>query len=219
MQSRSPKSGSSQNRGFSPDHAPNIDWNRTRLFICFQRYYRSDSYIKRLSRIFFHVMMQLPTYRLILKQSLSRDHKQRGHIMFERKLFRSDMLRCALCFDAPCAKACVKTDPSKLLRSIWFDNEKGAALSLPEINPCTDCAASCEAACIRSGEVPIRSTIMRLYADVRPNLEVRAPETEERLRTEVWKAGLTHWNLYFSELAAFRSRRRSCSTATESLTT
>ena len=105
--------------------------------------------------------------------------------MFERKLFRSDMLKCALCYDAPCTKACVMTDPAKLLRSIWFDNEKSAALSLPEINPCTDCAASCEAACVRSGEVPTRSIIMRLYDDVRPNLEVTAPENEDRLRTEI----------------------------------
>ena len=105
--------------------------------------------------------------------------------MFERKLFRSDMLKCALCYDAPCTKACVMTDPAKLLRSIWFDNEKGAALSLPEINPCTDCAAACEAACVRSGEVPIRSAIMRLYADVRPNLEVTSPENKDRLRTEL----------------------------------
>ena len=28
--------------------------------------------------------------------------------MFERKLYRSDMLRCALCADAPCATACGK---------------------------------------------------------------------------------------------------------------
>jgi len=105
--------------------------------------------------------------------------------MFERKLYRSDMLKCALCYDAPCTKACVKTDPAKLLRSIWFDNEKGAALALPENNPCTDCTASCETACVRSGEVPIRSILMRLHDDVRPNLELAAPGNEERLRTEL----------------------------------
>ena len=104
--------------------------------------------------------------------------------MFERKLYRSDMLKCALCYDAPCTKACVKTDPAKLLRSIWFDNEKGAALALHEINPCTDCSTSCETACVRSGEVPIRSLIMRLYDDVCPNLELAAPGNEERLYTD-----------------------------------
>ena len=51
--------------------------------------------------------------------------------MFERKLFRSDMLKCALCQDAPCTAACKRFDPAGLLRSIWFDNEKCAAARLP----------------------------------------------------------------------------------------
>ena len=44
--------------------------------------------------------------------------------MFERKLFRSDMLKCALCSDAPCSTACGKLNCAALLRSIWFDDEK-----------------------------------------------------------------------------------------------
>ena len=51
--------------------------------------------------------------------------------MFERKLFRSDMISCALCMNAPCSKACSKIDPADVLRSAWFDNEKTAADRLP----------------------------------------------------------------------------------------
>ena len=105
--------------------------------------------------------------------------------MFGRKLYRPDMLRCALCSDAPCTKACGRADPARLLRGIWFDNEKGAASGLPEVNPCAGCAAPCEAACVRPGEVPIRSLLTRLYDEVRPELEITPPENEQRLKTEL----------------------------------
>ena len=105
--------------------------------------------------------------------------------MFERKLKRLDMLRCALCADAPCSKACGETDPARCLRSIWFDNEKGAASGLPEANPCVNCAAPCEAACVRPGEVPIRALMTRLHDEVCPELELKPAADEERLRTEL----------------------------------
>ena len=105
--------------------------------------------------------------------------------MFERKLNRQDMLRCALCSDAPCSKACERADPARCLRSIWFENEKGAASGLPDVNPCVNCAAPCEAACVRPGEVPIRALMTRLYDEVRPELEMQLPADEERLRTEL----------------------------------
>ena len=105
--------------------------------------------------------------------------------MFDKKLFRSDMLKCALCQEAPCTAACGKLDPAGLLRSIWFDNEKTAAARLPDPGPCSICPAPCEAACIRPHQVPVRELIMRLHEDVRPQLEVSLPENEERLRTEL----------------------------------
>jgi dihydropyrimidine dehydrogenase (NAD+) subunit PreA len=105
--------------------------------------------------------------------------------MFQRTIYRSDMLRCALCGSAPCSAACPKLAPADLLRSIWFDNEKTAAARLPAENPCLGCAAPCEAACLRPGEVPIRGLISRLYGEVRPGLEVPAPEDESRLRTDL----------------------------------
>ena len=45
-------------------------------------------------------------------------------------LKRSDMIRCALCADAPCDAVCEKVKPASLLRSVWFLNEQTAAQRL-----------------------------------------------------------------------------------------
>ena len=104
--------------------------------------------------------------------------------MFDKKLYRSDMISCALCRDAPCDQACPCLKPSDLLRSIWFDNEKTAAAVLPEKNACLDCSAPCERACVRAGQVPIKNLIGRLQEEVRPELETKLPENENLLQTE-----------------------------------
>ena len=49
---------------------------------------------------------------------------------------RADMIRCALCEDAPCDQACDRVKPASLLRSVWFTNEQCAAQRLPAENPC-----------------------------------------------------------------------------------
>ena len=98
---------------------------------------------------------------------------------------RSDMIRCALCYDAPCDSVCDKLNPADLLRSIWFRNEQTAALRLPEQNPCLVCPAPCERACVRAGEVPIRDLVNRLYYQVRPECETPAPENEDLLRCDL----------------------------------
>ena len=105
--------------------------------------------------------------------------------MFDKKLYRADMLRCVLCADAPCSTACKRLDPASMLRSIWFDDEHVAASRFPFENPCAECPAPCEAACVRSGEVPVRSLMTRLHDEVKPELEVTLPENEDRLRTEM----------------------------------
>lgn len=105
--------------------------------------------------------------------------------MFQRKIRRSDMIRCVLCSEAPCTKACGQIDPARLLRSIWFDNEQCAAAGFPEENPCANCSASCMDACVRPQEVNIRSLMTQLHDEVRPGLDIAQPADENRLRTEL----------------------------------
>lgn len=122
--------------------------------------------------------------------------------MFAKSIYRSDMLKCALCLNAPCSAACEKLDPAALLRSVWFDNEKTAAYKLPEANPCAECSAPCEAACVRPQEVPIRKLIHRLYEEVKPNAEIPMPEDESRLRTEICGVPLENPFLLSSSVVA-----------------
>ena len=103
----------------------------------------------------------------------------------ENVLCRSDMLRCVLCTDAPCTSVCTRLDPASILRSIWFDNEKCAAAKLPDTNPCIECSAPCETACLRCGQVPVRELIGRMYDEIRPALDAAAPQNEERLKTSI----------------------------------
>ena len=122
--------------------------------------------------------------------------------MFEKKIARSEMMRCALCLDAPCSAACPALDPAGLLRSVWFDNEKCAAARLPEPDPCANCPAPCEAACVRPHEVPIRALLARLRTEVRPELELPLPEDEARLRTELCGVPLENPFLLSSSVVA-----------------
>ena len=123
-------------------------------------------------------------------------------MLYERNIMRSDMIRCALCHDAPCSAACRACDPAALLRSIWFDNEKVAALRFPGSNPCIGCDAPCEAACVRSGEVPIRSLLTRLHDGVRPQLDVAPPKDGARLKTELCGVPLENPFLLSSSVVA-----------------
>ena len=122
--------------------------------------------------------------------------------MFETKITRADMLRCALCHDAPCSAACPSLDPARLLRSIWFDNEKSAAARLSAVDCCGDCSAPCEAACVRPHEVPIRALLNRLREEVLPELEISLPGDEKLLRTELCGVPLENPFLLSSSVVA-----------------
>ena len=98
---------------------------------------------------------------------------------------RTDMIRCALCLDAPCDKACDKMKPAGLLRSVWFQNEQTAVQRLPEENPCLTCPAPCEHACVRPGEVPVKDIVNRLYYQVKPACETPLPADESRLKCDL----------------------------------
>ena len=123
------------------------------------------------------------------------------------------MVRCVLCKDAPCTKACGKIDPARILRSIWFDNELRAADDLPAENPCVQCSAPCEDACVRPHEVPVRALMTRLHDQVKPQLEIPYPETEERLRTEL--CGIPLENPFFLSSSVVASTYDMCARAFE----
>ena len=133
--------------------------------------------------------------------------------MFGKKLYRSDMINCALCYDAPCSAACGRLDPAKLLRSVWFDNENTAAGILPDENPCAGCSAPCEEACVRPHQVPIRNLIERLYKEVKPELEIAMPENAERLRTQM--CGLPLENPFLLSSSVVASTYDMCARAFE----
>ncbi len=87
---------------------------------------------------------------------------------FQKLISRSAMLGCILCKDPPCSQACGKIDCGKLLRSIWFENEEFASLTLPENNPCLGCPAPCEKSCVKNkatgaDSVKIRKLLEALY--------------------------------------------------------
>ena len=123
-------------------------------------------------------------------------------MVYEKAIRRADMIRCALCEDAPCSAACGKLDVAWLLRSIWFDDEKVAAARLPEESPCLGCDAPCEGACVRPREVPIRDLIGRLYERVKPSLEAALPESEDLLRTDLCGVPLENPFLLSSSVVA-----------------
>ena len=106
-------------------------------------------------------------------------------IQNEPLIRRTEMTGCALCLDAPCSKACPSLQPSDLLCSIWFENEQGAALKLPDENACRGCDAPCEKACVRPGKVEIRQLITKLHDTVKPQAETPLPTDEERLRCDI----------------------------------
>ena len=123
-------------------------------------------------------------------------------MVYEKAIRRADMIRCALCEDAPCSAACGKLDAAGLLRSIWFDDEKVAAARLPEESPCLGCDAPCEGACVRPREVPIRDLVGRLYERVKPSLEAALPPNEDLLRTDLCGVPLENPFLLSSSVVA-----------------
>ena len=103
---------------------------------------------------------------------------------FEKRIYRSDAANCVLCGGARCESVCSVKLPAKILRGIWFDNSRSTAADLPEDNPCINCSAPCEEACVRSGRVPIRELIMKLYTDIRSGLDVPVPSDYSRLKAD-----------------------------------
>jgi len=101
--------------------------------------------------------------------------------MFQRKFSRKDILNCLICNDAPCDSGCEFLNPSSLLRSIWFDNEKVAAINYPENNPCLNCDGHCKNSCVSKNKVDIKDILLRLNNEVKADLEITNID-EDRLK-------------------------------------
>ena len=70
---------------------------------------------------------------------------------YEQIKRKSETGRCLLCQDAPCSSCCPKgLAVADIVRSLRFENIKGAARKLGESNPCEGCSAPCVDACTRS---------------------------------------------------------------------
>lgn len=121
---------------------------------------------------------------------------------YERILHREDMMGCALCQDAPCSLACPKLDCAKALRSIWFDNEGGAAAALPVENPCLGCDAPCEKACVKTPAIPISRLITRLHTEVKPDADEVSVTDESRLKCDICGVPLENPFLLSSSVVA-----------------
>lgn len=109
--------------------------------------------------------------------------------MNTKKINRKDMLKCSLCMEPKCTKACpYGVDPGKALRSIWFDNVDNAAINLPEKNPCLKCKAEnkveCENACVHQREVSICNLMLDLYS-VKENEKDITTVDYECLKTDI----------------------------------
>lgn len=87
-------------------------------------------------------------------------------------VIREEASRCLLCHDAPCSKACpAGTDPAKFIRSLRFENPKGAIETIKTNNVlggvCSKVCPSkayCEGACSRVDlKTPIKIKMLQEY--------------------------------------------------------
>ena len=69
-----------------------------------------------------------------------------------------DIIKCLMCYDAPCTKACDKgVDPAKILRSLRFKNYIGALKNVT--SACSNCDAPCMEKCVLEKDLDIKKIL------------------------------------------------------------
>lgn len=103
-------------------------------------------------------------------------------------VIREEASRCLLCHDAPCSKACpAGTNPAKFIRSLRFENPKGAIETIKEGNVlggvCSKVCPSkayCEGACSRVDiKTPVKIKMLQEYL-MELDKELNVPLLRER---------------------------------------
>lgn len=120
---------------------------------------------------------------------------------YDAILAMEEASRCLLCYDAPCSKACpANSDPAKFIRSIRFQNYKGAVESLRLNNPLAGVCARvcpteklCASGCIRAGlDKPIEiGKLQRFLTDFEESIKqkVYAPTKLDKARIAIIGSG------------------------------
>lgn len=102
-----------------------------------------------------------------------RKYTEEADYGFNLRTAREEAMRCLLCIDAPCSKGCpAGTDPGSFIRSIRFNNVKGAAETIRKNNVLGGSCARicpydrlCEEECSRCGiDKPIRIGRLQRFA-------------------------------------------------------
>ena len=100
-------------------------------------------------------------------------YTEEAHYGYNLRTAREEAMRCLLCVDAPCSKGCpAGTDPGSFIRSIRFNNIKGAAETIRKNNVLGGSCAMvcpydrlCEEECSRCGiDKPIQIGRLQRFA-------------------------------------------------------
>ena len=94
-----------------------------------------------------------------MSKVVKKEYLEEAAAAYNLRTAREEARRCLLCYDAPCSEACpAGTDPAKFIRSLRFNNVKGAAETIRRNNPLGGSCAKvcpydqlCQEACSRCG--------------------------------------------------------------------
>ncbi len=94
-----------------------------------------------------------------MSKVVKKEYLEEAAAGYNLRTAREEARRCLVCYDAPCSQACpAGTDPAKFIRSLRFNNVKGAAETIRKNNPFGGSCAKvcpydqlCQEACSRCG--------------------------------------------------------------------